>query len=142
MGGLKFRLGRVRKYTDQQKRKPVTLMVSIPRSLVSVQASTGLYLSPCPIRDTLSDCSDTPPSESSPLTVSFPLAKQWRRSNKKSDTADRGGEGGGGGAVRFGPDTKSVRGGGGGGAVCFRSDTKVGGGGCLPYDDLRLCARA
>ena len=75
MGGSKFRLGRVRKYTDQQKRKPVTLMVSIPRSLVSVQASTGLYLSPCPIRDTYSDCSDTPPSESSPLTVSFPLAQ-------------------------------------------------------------------
>ena len=75
MGGSKFRLGRVRKYTDQQKRKPVTLMVSIPRSLVSVQASTGLYLSPCPIRDTYSDCSDTPPSESSPLTVSFPLAR-------------------------------------------------------------------
>ena len=99
MGGLKFRLGRVRKYTDQQKRKPVTLMVSIPRSLVSVEASTGLYLSPCPIRDTLSDCSDTPPSESSPLTVSFPLAKQWRRSNKKSDTADR--RGGGGGCCPF-----------------------------------------
>ena len=75
MGGSKFRLGRVRKYTDQQKRKPVTLMVSIPRSLVSVQASTGLYFSPCPIRDTYSDCSDTPPSEYSPLTVSFPLAQ-------------------------------------------------------------------
>ena len=69
------------------KRKPVTLMVSIPRSLVSVQASTGLYSSPCPIRDTYSDCSDTPPSEYSPLTVSFPLAQfmkcsvlQWDRS--------------------------------------------------------------
>ena len=57
------------------KEKAVTLMVSIPRSLVSVQASTGLYLSPCPIRDTYSDCSDTPPSESSPLTVSIPLAQ-------------------------------------------------------------------
>ena len=53
----------------------MTLMVSIPRSLVSVQASTGLYLSPCPIRDTYSDCSDTPPSESSPLTELFPLAQ-------------------------------------------------------------------
>ena len=68
----------------------------------------------------------------------------------------------GGGLLSVGPDTKSGEGGGGccplharcekrvgeGGAVCFRSDTKNGGGGggggggCLPYDDLRLCARA
>ena len=62
------------KYTDRQKRKPAaTLMVSIPRSLISVPVSTGLYLSPCPIRDTCFDFSDTP-SESS-LTVSFPLAQ-------------------------------------------------------------------
>ena len=46
---------------------------------------------------------------------------------------------GGGGAVRFRPDTKSG-GGGGGGGVCVQSASgpkrKVGGGGCLPYDDL------
>ena len=60
MGGSKFRLGRVRKYTDQQKRKPVTLIVSIPRSLVTVQTSTGLYMSPCV--GPLSLCSEEQPA--------------------------------------------------------------------------------
>ncbi|KAL5491299.1 hypothetical protein EMCRGX_G016561 [Ephydatia muelleri] len=75
MGGSKFRLGRVRKYTDQQKRKPVTLMVSIPRSLVSVQASTGLYMSPgvCP-QLSLSLCSEEQPADDPNLTVSLPLS--------------------------------------------------------------------
>ena len=75
MGGSKFRHGRVRKYTDQQKRKPVTLMVSIPRSLVSVQASTGLYMSPgvCP-QLSLSLCSEEQPADDPNLTVSLPLS--------------------------------------------------------------------
>ena len=72
MGGSKFRLGRVRKYTDQQKRKPVTLMVSIPRSLVTVQASTGLYMSPCV--GPLSLCSEEQPADDPHLTVSLPLS--------------------------------------------------------------------
>ena len=44
MGGSKFRIGRVKKYTDQQKRKPKTLMVSIPRAAVSLQLSPSLSL--------------------------------------------------------------------------------------------------
>ena len=73
MGGSKFRLGRVRKYTDQQKRKPVTLI--IPRSLVSVQASTGHYMSPgvCP-QLSLSLCSQEQPADDPHLTVLLPLS--------------------------------------------------------------------
>ena len=75
MGGSKFQLGRVRKYADQQKRKPVTLMVSIPRSHVSVQASTGLYMSPCVCPQlSLSLCSEEQPADDPHLTVSLPLS--------------------------------------------------------------------
>ena len=60
---------------DQQKRKPVTLMVSIPRSLVSVQASTGLYMSPGVFPQlSLSLCSEEQPADDPHLTVSLPLS--------------------------------------------------------------------
>ena len=58
--------------TSKREVKPVTLMVSIPRSLVTVQASTGLYISPCV--GPLSLCSEEQPADDPHLTVSLPLS--------------------------------------------------------------------
>ena len=64
-----FRSCGVSKYTDQHKRKPTTLMVSISCHLMSVQVLIGLHLSACLNTETYSDC-----SHASPFMVSFPLS--------------------------------------------------------------------
>ena len=62
MGRRKIRIGRRHKYTDQKKRKPLSLVVSIPRCDLAMQVSTGLSLvqcSPQPMRSQFHCDSDT-----------------------------------------------------------------------------------
>ena len=47
MGRRKIRIGRRHRYKDQKKRKPLSLMVSIPCCNLAVQVSTGLSLVQC-----------------------------------------------------------------------------------------------
>ena len=47
MGRRKIRIGKRHKYTDQTKRKPLSLMVSIPHCNLAMQVSTGLSLVQC-----------------------------------------------------------------------------------------------
>ena len=65
MGGRKFKLGRAMKNAERKKRKPLNLVVSIPRNLLHIQVCPELNLSLC---------SEEPSVDDPHLTVLLPLS--------------------------------------------------------------------